>query len=112
MARWIEKIRPKPFTISRRELIRAVSALPAFYAFPFGDYLGIRKPQPGYYDVVIYGGTWPGINAAYTAAMMGCTVALLCLDGGPLGGMSGNGGPTTPSLALLSTATRPQLLAP
>lgn len=95
MFRWVEKTRPKPFTITRRELLRAASGLPVAYAYPFGDYLKIRQPLPGFYDVVVYGATWAGINAAYTAALAGCRVALLAVDNGPLGGMSGNGGLST-----------------
>lgn len=45
----------------------------------------------GPFDVVIYGGTIAGINAAYTAALSGCKVALL-EPTAHLGGMLGAGG--------------------
>jgi FAD dependent oxidoreductase len=52
-----------------------------------------QKGPKSSYDVVVYGGTVAGINAAYTAALQGSSVALL-EPTAHLGGMTGPGGLT------------------
>lgn len=76
----------------RRDLLRWAPASVLGFWYAPNDYLTmLNKPAGTTYDVVVYGGTVAGINAAYTAGLQGAKVALL-EPTNFVGGMTGPGG--------------------
>lgn len=82
--------------INRRSLVVGAAGVFASSAVKAQQraWIGGSIPYPGLnqtYDVVVYGGTLGGINAAFTAALNGARVALV-EPTGHVGGMTGAGG--------------------
>lgn len=94
--------------MDRRAFIGAAASLAAtksalaYWTTPSVFTTQLDKIAQTTFDVVVYGGTVAGINAAYAAAVSGAASVALIEPTGQLGGMTGPGGLTCP-IDLLST---------